>query len=103
MKYCLMLEDGQYVESNFTLIVINARKAGNLDNLVILKTNGIFNNKMEIEVNTITIVDKYKNFLNSNMELVKIQEEDIQEHYLEYLARHNMDGTLNISYTNALN
>lgn len=93
MKYCLMLEDGQYIESNFALIVINAGRSGNLENLVVLKPHTRFHDDLDIEPNTVVIVDKFKNFLNRSMELVKVNFEEIQENYLRYLNRHNMDGT----------
>ncbi len=93
MKYCLMLEDGQYVESNFALIVINASRSGNLENLVVLKPNSSFHTDLDIEPKTVVIVDKYKNFLNRSMKLVKVKFEEIQENYLRYLNRHELDGT----------
>lgn len=93
MKYCLMLEDGQYQDNNFALIVINASRCGNLDNLVVLKPNGSFHTDLDIEPKTVVIVDKYKNFLNRNMKLVKVKFEEIKENYLRYLNRHELDGT----------
>lgn len=93
MKYCLMLEDGQYQENNFALIIINARRAGYLDNLVVLNKNSSFHNSLDIEPNTTIIVDKYKSFLNRNLELLKIKDEDIASNYLRYLNNHEMDGT----------
>lgn len=93
MKYCLMLEDGQYQDNNFALIVINAGRSGNLENLVVLKPNSSFHTDLDIEPKTVVIVDKYKNFLNRNMELVKVKFEEIQENYLRYFNRHNLDGT----------
>lgn len=93
MKYCLMLEDGQYIESNFTLIVINAHQAGHLDNLVVLYPITSFHSDLDIEPQTVIIVDPSKNYLSRNMTLVKVSKNMIQEPYLEYLSRHEMDGT----------
>lgn len=93
MKYCLMLEDGQYRDNNFALVVINANRAGRLDNLVVLKSNSSFHTKLEIEPNTVVITDKFKNFFNRSMELIKVKNDEIQETYLEYLERHELDGT----------
>ena len=97
MRYCLMLEDGQYVESNFTLIVINAHQAGNLDNLVVLKPHTKFHDDLDIEPNTVVITDVHKKFLSRVVTMVEVTDDMIQESYLDYLARHNMDGTPIIS------
>ena len=93
MKYVVMLEDGQYHETNFALVVMHASKAGRLEDLVVLKPNSNFHNKFDLESKVIVIVDKNKKFLDKTLCLVKITEDDIQEDYQFYLARHNLDGT----------
>lgn len=93
MKYVLMLEDGQYHETNFALVVMNASKAGRLEDLVVLKPNSNFHIKFDLESKVVVIVDKHKKFLNNTLELVKITEDDVQEDYQFYLDRHNLDGT----------
>lgn len=93
MKYVVMLEDGQYHETNFALVVMNASKAGRLEDLVVLKPNSNFHIKFDLESKVIVIVDKNKKFLDKTLCLVKITEDDIQEEYQFYLARHNLDGT----------
>lgn len=93
MKYVVMLEDGQYHETNFALVVMNASKAGRLEDLVVLKPNSNFHIKFDLESKVVVIVDKNKKFLNKTLELVIITEDDIQEEYQFYLARHNLDGT----------
>lgn len=93
MKYCLMLEDGQYLENNFALIVINTSKASNLENLVVLENNCSFHAGLGIDSDTIVIVDKYKNFLNRHMVLVKVNKEEITTDYLTYLENHTLDGS----------
>lgn len=93
MKYVVMLEDGQYHETNFALVVMNASKAGRLEDLVVLKPNSNFHIKFDLESKVVVIVDKNKKFLNKTLELVIITEDDIQEGYQFYLARHNLDGT----------
>lgn len=97
MRYCLMVSDGQYIESNFTLIVINAHQAGNLDNLVVLKPHTRFHDDLDIEPSTVVITDVHKKFLSRAVTMVKVTDDMIQESYLDYLTRHNMDGTPIIS------
>lgn len=93
MKYVLMLEDGQYHETNFALVVMYASKAGRLEDLVVLKPNSNFHIKFDLESKVVVIVDKHKKFLSKTLELVKITEDDIQEDYQFYLDRHRLDGT----------
>lgn len=93
MKYVVMLEDGQYHETNFALVVMNASKAGRLEDLVVLKPNSNFHIKFDLESKVVVIVDKNKKFLNKTLELVIVTEDAIQEEYQFYLARHNLDGT----------
>lgn len=93
MKYVLMLEDGQYHETNSALVVMYASKAGRLEDLVVLKPNSNFHIKFDLESKVVVIVDKHKKFLSKTLELVKITEDDIQEDYQFYLDRHNLDGT----------
>lgn len=93
MKYVVMLEDGQYHETNFALVVMYASKAGRLEDLVVLKPNSNFHIKIDLESKVVVIVDKHKKFLSKTLELVKITEDDTQEDYQFYLDRHNLDGT----------
>lgn len=103
MKYVVMLEDGQYHETNFALVVMYASKAGRLEDLVVLKTNSSFHNKFDLESKVVVIVDKHKKFLNNTLELVKITEDDIQEDYQLYLDRHNLDGTEKVDISKLTN
>lgn len=96
MRYCLMVSGGQYIESNFTLIVINAHQAGNLDNLVVLKPHTRFHDDLDIEPNTVVITDVNKKFLSKVVTMVEVTDDMIQESYLDYLARHNLDGTAKV-------
>jgi hypothetical protein len=89
-----MLEDGQYHETNFAIVVMSASRAGRLEDLVILKPTSNFHVKFDLESNVVVIVDKYKKFLDKTLCLVKIDTTDIQEEYLTYLARHDLDGTV---------
>lgn len=97
MRYCLMLKDGQCIENNFALIVINAGRAGNLENLVVLKPHTRFHDDLGIEPSTVVITDVNKKFLSRVVTMVKVTDDMIQESYLDYLTRHNMDGTPIIS------
>lgn len=103
MKYVLMLEDGQYHETNFALVVMYASKAGRLEDLVVLKPNSNFHIKFDLESKVIVIVDKHKKFLSKTLELVKITEDDIQEDYQFYLDRHNLDGTERVDISKLTN
>lgn len=103
MKYVLMLEDGQYHETNFALVVMYASKAGRLEDLVVLKPNSNFHIKFDLESKVVVIVDKHKKFLSKTLELVKITEDDIQEDYQFYLDRHNLDGTERVDISKLTN
>lgn len=103
MKYVVMLEDGQYHETNFALVVMHASKAGRLEDLVVLKPNSNFHNKFDLESKVIVIVDKNKKFLDKTLCLVKITEDDIQEDYQFYLDRHNLDGTERVDISKLTN
>lgn len=101
MRYCLMLKDGQCIENNFALIVINAGRAGNLENLVVLKPNTSFHSDLGIEPNTVVITDVNKKFLSRVVTMVEVTDDMIQESYLDYLNSHNLDGTPINRYSNS--
>lgn len=86
-KYCLLTSEGQIVDTNFTIIIINAEKAGNLNDLVVLKKDSEFHQKLNLEEDTIIIVDRYKKYLSNKMELLKVTEDIIKEDYLSYLRK----------------
>lgn len=103
MKYVVMLEGGQYHETNFALVVMYASKAGRIEDLVVLKPNSNFHIKFDLESKVVVIVDKHKKFLSKTLELVKITEDDIQEDYQFYLDRHNLDGTERVDISKLTN
>ena len=86
-KYCLLTNEGQMVDSNINFIVINAGRAGELGNLVVLKKDTCFHKKLDIPSDYIIIVDKYKKFLTSKLELLNVTEDIIEEEYLSYLRK----------------
>lgn len=83
--YILMLSTGRLEFPIFNMLVIYASEAGNLDDLVVLKPNTLFHNKLEIEPDNIVIVDKHKKFLTKHSELVKVEDDYIDVEYLEYI------------------
>ena len=83
--YTLMLPTGKIELPTFNILVIYVSEAGNLDDLVVLKPNTVFHNKLEIEPDNIVIVDKNKKFLTRHLELVKVEDDCIDVEYLEYI------------------
>ena len=86
-KYCLLTDEGQLVDSNINFIAINAGRAGELRNLVVLKKDTCFHKKLDIPSDYIIIVDRYKKFLTSKLELLEVTEDIIEEEYLSYLRK----------------
>lgn len=94
MKYVILGDGGQYVEDNFTIVVMNVSGFGLLDNMVVLKKRSTVHYKLDIEnKDAIVIVDRHTSFLSRNMGLVRIEEEDIDCEYLTYLSNHELDGS----------
>ncbi len=86
-KYCLLTNEGQVIDSNFNFIVINASRTEDLEKLVVLKKDTCFHKKLDISLDYIIIVDKYKKFLTSKLELLNVTEDIIEEEYLSYLRK----------------
>ena len=86
-KYCLLTNEGQMVDNNINFIVINAGHAGELEKLVVLKKDTCFHKKLDIPSEYIIIVDRYKKFLTSKLELLEVTEDIIEEEYLSYLRK----------------
>ena len=86
-KYCLLTSDFPAVDSNFNFIVINASRTEELEKLVVLKKDTCFHRKMDIPSDYIIIVDRYKKFLTSKLELLEVTEDIIEEEYLSYLRK----------------
>ena len=86
-KYCLLTSESQLIDSNINYIAINAGRAGELRNLVVLKKDTGFHKKLDIPSEYIVIVDKYKNYLTSKLELLNVTGDIIEEEYLSYLRK----------------
>jgi hypothetical protein len=86
-KISLITSDFPVVDSNFNFIVINASRTEELEKLVVLKKDTCFHRKMDIPSDYIIIVDRYKKFLTSKLELLEVTEDIIEEEYLSYLRK----------------